>query len=73
RKRIHDAIRMAVYNATSALARLVGPHYARAQDEARTLLRSRAIAGLCQSMNATFNPLPGHKAPTRVQRKGHLR
>jgi hypothetical protein len=39
RKRIHDAIRMATYNAESALARLVGPHYARAVDEARTLLR----------------------------------
>jgi transposase-like protein len=39
RKRIHDAIRMATYNAESALARLVGPHYARADDEARTLLR----------------------------------
>ena len=30
---------MATYNAESALARLVGPHYARADDEARTLLR----------------------------------
>lgn len=39
RKRIHDAIRMATYNAESALARLIGPHYARADDEARTLLR----------------------------------
>ncbi len=39
RRRIHDAIRMATYNAESALARLVGPHYARADDEARTLLR----------------------------------
>jgi len=35
RKRIHDAIRMATYNAESALARMVGPHYARADDEAR--------------------------------------
>ena len=39
RKRIHDAIRMATCNAESALARLLGPHYARADDEARTLLR----------------------------------
>ncbi|MHB1511085.1 MAG: putative transposase [Acidimicrobiales bacterium] len=39
RKRIHDAIRMATYNAESALARLLGPHYARAEDEARSLLR----------------------------------
>jgi hypothetical protein len=38
RKRIMDTIRMATYNAESALARLVAPHYARADDEARTLL-----------------------------------
>ena len=39
RKRIDDAIRMATYNAESALARLLAPHYARADDEARSLLR----------------------------------
>jgi len=39
RKRIHDAIRMATYNAESSLARLLAPHYARADDEARSLLR----------------------------------
>lgn len=39
RKRIHDAVRTATYNAESALARLLAPHYARAQDEARSLLR----------------------------------
>lgn len=39
RKRIHDAIRMATYNAETSLARLLGPHYARADDEARSLLR----------------------------------
>lgn len=44
RKRIHDAIRMATYNAESALARLLGPHYARADDEARTLLREAFAA-----------------------------
>ncbi|MGH9092813.1 MAG: putative transposase, partial [Acidimicrobiales bacterium] len=38
RKRLHDAIRMATYNTTSALARLVAPHYKRADDEARMLL-----------------------------------
>lgn len=38
RKRLHDAVRMAVYNATSALARLVAPYYRRADDEARMLL-----------------------------------
>ena len=38
RKRIHDAIRIATYNAESALARLLTPHYPRAGHEARTLL-----------------------------------
>ena len=39
RKRIHDAIRMATYNAESALARLLGSHFAPADDEGRMLLR----------------------------------
>lgn len=39
RKRLHDAIRMASYNAETALARLLRSHYARAEDEARSLLR----------------------------------
>jgi transposase len=39
RKRIFDAIRMATYNAESSLARLLTPHYARAEDDAKTLLR----------------------------------
>ena len=39
RKRIIDAIKMATYNAESALSRLISPYYARAQDEARSLLR----------------------------------
>jgi len=38
RKRIHDAIRMATNNAESSLTRLLGPHYARADDEARSQL-----------------------------------
>jgi hypothetical protein len=37
-KRIHDAIRMATYNAETALARLLAPHYNRANHEARSLL-----------------------------------
>jgi hypothetical protein len=89
RKRIHDAIRMATYNATSSMARLLGPHYARAEDEARTLLleafrspadmevlgdelhvrleplssprRSRAIAALCEELDATETLYPGTK------------
>jgi hypothetical protein len=87
RKRIHDAIRMAVYNAESALARLLAPHYRRADDEARMVLseafaapadievigddlhvrinplsaprRSRAIAGICEVLNATETRYPG--------------
>jgi Transposase protein/Helix-turn-helix domain len=39
RKRVHDAIRMATYNAETSLARLLGPHYPRADDEAHSLLR----------------------------------
>jgi hypothetical protein len=89
RKRLHDAIRMATYNATSSLAAFLGPHYRRAEDEARTLLseafrssadvqvvgdelhvsleplseprRSRAIAALCDELNATGTIYPGTK------------
>ena len=39
RKRIFDAIRMATHNAESSTAALLSPHYARAVDEAKTLLR----------------------------------
>jgi prepilin-type processing-associated H-X9-DG protein len=38
RKRLHDAIRMATWNAESTLAAALGPHYARAEDEAHSLL-----------------------------------
>jgi transposase len=38
RKRLHDAVRMATWNAEHALARALGPHYARADDEAHSLL-----------------------------------
>jgi len=39
RKLLTHAIRMSAYNAESALARLLRPHYARSQDEGRALLR----------------------------------
>jgi hypothetical protein len=39
RKLITHAIRMATYNAETTLARMLRPHYARAEDEARALLR----------------------------------
>ena len=38
RKRLHDAIKMGAWNAESALARALGPHYSRAEDEAHSLL-----------------------------------
>lgn len=67
RKRIHDAIRMATFNAESSLARLLGPHYARADDEARSLLREAfrgpadlQIAG--DELHVRLNPL---SAPRR--------
>ncbi|MGH9071017.1 MAG: putative transposase, partial [Acidimicrobiales bacterium] len=87
RKRITDVIRMATYNANSALARALRPHYRRADDEAHSLLRetfrasgdleivgdelhvrldglsaprrSRAIAALCEELNATQTCYPG--------------
>jgi len=39
RKLLTHAIRMSAYNSESALARLLRPHYARGEDEARALLR----------------------------------
>ncbi|MDQ5841433.1 MAG: hypothetical protein M3537_09915 [Chloroflexota bacterium] len=39
RKLLTHAIRMSAYNTESALARLLRPHYARGDDEARALLR----------------------------------
>lgn len=38
RKRLHDTVRMATWNAEHALARALGAHYARAEDEAHSLL-----------------------------------
>jgi prepilin-type processing-associated H-X9-DG protein len=69
RKRIHDAIRIATYNAESALARLLAPHYARAEDEARSLLREifRAPADLAingTELHVRINPL---SAPRRTR------
>lgn len=69
RKRIMDAIRMATYNAESALARLLAPHYPRADDEARTLLREmfRAPADLQivdHELHVTLKPL---SAPRRTR------
>ena len=69
RKRVHDAIRMATYNAESALARLLAPHYARAEDEARSLVREALhspadlrIVG--NELHVCLNPL---SAPRRTR------
>lgn len=67
RKRIHDAIRMATYNAETALARLLASHYPRAEDEARSLLREamRSPADLQvvgDELHVRINPL---SAPRR--------
>lgn len=69
RKRIHDAIRMATYNAESALARLLAPHYPRADDEARTLLREAFntpadLQIIGDELHVTLNPL---SAPRRTR------
>jgi transposase-like protein len=69
RKRIHDAVRMATYNAESGLARLIAPHYARAEDEARSLLREiYASAGdlevLGSELHVRITPL---SAPRRTR------
>jgi hypothetical protein len=69
RKRIHDAIRTATYNAESALARALTPHYPRADDEARSLLREtfRTPADLQiidNELHVTLNPLT---APRRTR------
>lgn len=67
RKRIHDAIRMTTYNAESALARLLAPHYPRAGDEARSLLREvynspADLEVVDQQLHVRINPL---SAPRR--------
>jgi len=69
RKRIHDAIRLATYNAESCLARLLTPHYARANQEARSLLREiyTTPADLeirHNNLHITINPL---SAPRRTR------
>jgi hypothetical protein len=61
-KRLADAIRMATYNAESALARLLAGHYPRARHEARSLLHEafatpadlQIIDG---RLHVTINPL----------------
>lgn len=53
RKRITDAIRMATFNAENATVRLLTPHYARADDEAHSLLREALRASADMEVTGT--------------------
>jgi len=68
-KRLVDAIRMATYNAESALVRLLAGHYRRAHHEARSLLHEAFatpadIQLIDGRMHVTLNPL---SAPHRTR------
>lgn len=67
RKRITDVIRMATYNAQSALARALAPHYRRADDEAHSLLREtfRASGDIEVVGDCLHIRLDGLSAPRR--------
>jgi len=56
RKLLTHAIRMSAYNAESALARLLRPHYARGDDEGRALLREAfTLSGDLQIVGDTLH------------------
>jgi hypothetical protein len=68
-KLVTHTCRIAAYNAESALARLIAPHYARANDEARSLIREAlSCAGdlhiADDKIHVTLNPL---SAPRRTR------
>jgi prepilin-type processing-associated H-X9-DG protein len=68
-KLLTHACRIAAYNTESALARLIAPHYARANDEARSLLREALTSAgdlhLADGhIHVTLNPL---SAPRRTR------
>lgn len=67
RKLLTHAIRMAAYNAESTLARMIRPHYARAEDEARTLIReAMTLSGDIQiTANTVHLRLDPASAPRR--------
>ena len=69
RKRITDVIRMATYNAESALTRAVTPHYRRADDEAHSLLREtfRASGDIEVIGDCLHVRLDGLSAPRRTR------
>jgi len=56
RKLLTHAIRMSAYNAESALARLLRPHYPRSEDEGRALLREAfTLPGDLEIIGATLH------------------
>jgi len=62
RKHIHDAVRMATWNAESTLARALGRHDARAEDEAHSLLAeafktSGDLEVIGDELHVRLNPL----------------
>jgi len=89
RKHLTNVLKMLAYQIESDLVELVRPHYARVDDEGRTLIqtalsstgalapshdrlavtlaplssahRSRVIAAVCDSLNATATPFPGSR------------
>jgi len=67
RKRVTDVVRMATYNAQSALARALAPLYPRAEDEANSLLREafRASGDIQVVGDCLHVRLDGLSAPRR--------
>jgi len=68
-KLLTHAIRMAAYNAESSLARMIRPHYARAEHEARALIReAMTLSGDLQITNRTVHlRLDPPTAPRRTR------
>lgn len=74
RKRLHDAVRLATYNAETGLVRLLADHYPRADHEARTLLAETFTAPADlritrDELHVTINPL---SAPRRTRALARL-
>jgi len=69
RKLLTHAIRMSAYNAESALARLLRPHYARGDDEARALLREAFT--LSGDIQITGNTLHVRLDPASAPRRSN--
>jgi transposase-like protein len=68
-KLLTHAIRMSAYNTESALARLLRPHYARGDDEARALLREAFT--LSGDLQITGNTLHARLDPASAPRRSN--